>query len=697
MPGTGKGIPAPPPMPGMGGGLPRPPPLPGMGGPPRPPPMPGAPRAAGGLPAPPPMPPGGLLRGPPGLAAGLLGRGPPPLLGPQSPAGLGSKPKKPNVKSDVALRNLFWNKLQDSRVEGTIWEALDKEMGGTVVTPGNDQKLLSDEMRNVLESCFCKSALKSSEGENAARMKAEEEIKKRANAQINLLDPKVLQNVGISLAKLRMSHAEIKSCVVSLDEKRLDLETVKGLKARAPSAEDITTLKEFDGDKEKLGKVEKFFLQCMSIPRYVQRLDCWVFKLSYASESRALHSTLDTISVACKQVDSNASLLKLMKIILAVGNFLNAGTPRGGAYGFKIDVLKKFSELKDISNRRHLMHYLAEFCQKNDPQLLSLSDGFTDIEEATKIPLLMWAADFASTKKGVALLQAQIELAKKSPAQPGDRFVEVMEPFLVHAMEEQSNLIKKFEETEKRAHRLVESFGENPKKLGVDDFFKELLEFLRRFDRAQAENQARILKEKKLREKKERAELKKEASMQKRKGLERKADNLVDNVFEMMKEREAKDVLEDIEEHDRRTYDARRSTGGDSPAQLHHRRKSRIKDMVMDDEAALEEEIRRVEKFAANVTNMKWPKEKRTMLDRFIAPSSKSSPGGGKKHDEGGGGECSSPNTDMTGISSPPEALSPPPNNYLQGGNASISNFLAGKKQKRKDKAAASASTAKNS
>ncbi len=521
-------------------------------------------------------------------------------------------------------------------------------------------------------------------------------MKKRANAQINLLDPKVLQNVGIALAKLRMSHAEIKSCVVSLDEKRLDLETVRGLRAQAPSAEDISTLKEFDGDKEKLGKVEKFFLQCMSIPRYVQRLDCWVFKLSYASESRALNSTLDTINAACKQVESSDSLLKLMKIILAVGNFLNAGTPRGGAYGFKIDVLKKFSELKDITNKRHLMHYLTEFCQKYDPQLLSTSDRFTDIEEATKIPLSMWVTDFANTKKGVALLQGQIELAKKSPTQTGDRFVEAMEPFLFHAMEGQSNLTKKFEETEKRAHRLVESFGESPKKMGVDDFFKELLEFLRRFDRAQEENQTRILKENKLREKKERANLKKLSNMQKRKGLERKADNLVDNVFGMMKEREAKDILEDIEEHDRRAYDARHSMGGDSPTELHRRTKSRVKDMVMDDEAALEEEIRRVEKFAANVTNMKRPKEKRKMLDRLIAPTAKSI--SGKKRGEGGG-ECNSPSTDVTGISSPEAPPSPLSKKDLQGGgNASISNFLAGKKQKRKDKAAAaSAATAKNS
>ena len=33
------------------------------------------------------------------------------------------------------------------------------------------------------------------------------------------------------------------------------------------------------------------------------------------------------------------------------GNFLNGGTPRGGAYGFKVDVLKKFSELKVMTLR----------------------------------------------------------------------------------------------------------------------------------------------------------------------------------------------------------------------------------------------------------------------------------------------------------------------------------------------------------
>jgi hypothetical protein len=47
----------------------------------------------------------------------------------------------------------------------------------------------------------------------------------------------------------------------------------------------------------------------------------------------------------------------------------------------QVDVLKKFAELKDISNKKHLMHYLAEFCTKTDPSLCAISDEFADFEE----------------------------------------------------------------------------------------------------------------------------------------------------------------------------------------------------------------------------------------------------------------------------------------------------------------------------
>lgn len=55
---------------------------------------------------------------------------------------------------------------------------------------------------------FCKAQPKTGV-EEEARIKAELERKKRANAQITLMDPKTSQNVGIALAKIRLSNEKV--------------------------------------------------------------------------------------------------------------------------------------------------------------------------------------------------------------------------------------------------------------------------------------------------------------------------------------------------------------------------------------------------------------------------------------------------------------------------------------------------------
>ncbi|CAN0453432.1 unnamed protein product, partial [Hapterophycus canaliculatus] len=67
------------------------------------------------------------------------------------------------------------------------------------------------------------------------------------------MDPKTSQNVGIALAKIRLSNEKIVQAVITMDEEVLDMEVMRSLRQQAPSGEDITALKEFDGDHSKLG------------------------------------------------------------------------------------------------------------------------------------------------------------------------------------------------------------------------------------------------------------------------------------------------------------------------------------------------------------------------------------------------------------------------------------------------------------
>ncbi|CAM9222372.1 unnamed protein product [Phaeothamnion confervicola] len=426
-----------------------------------------------------------------------------------------------------------------------------------------------------------------------------------------------------------MNKKEIKSAVLEMNEASLDLEKVRALRTQAPTPEDIGTLKEYKdagSDISKLGKVEQFFLETMSIPRYSQRLECWIFKMSFEKDVMESEATLDVINNAGQQLKDSGRLHRLLKLSLGIGNFLNGGTPRGGAYGFKIDVLKKFSELKDVSNKKHLMHYLAEFCAKHDADLLTVSEDFPDIEEATKIPLSQWNSDFQVIVKGCKLVGDQLELAKKDKLDPKDRFIATMEPFLEKASKTQQRIQNRFEQTEKMSEETLQRFAEDVKKVGIDDFFKEVAEFLRRFDKAFQENQARDEKEQKAREKKARAELKKHQMSEKRKAADKSAENLVDSVFGKMKQQDAKEVLEDMKQRDRRATQGRHQPlnvddGGNTNAadamrlmspSDHVRTKTRaVKELAVDDEAALEEEKRRIQKFAkdVNADNSKSPKK----------------------------------------------------------------------------------------
>jgi diaphanous 1 len=47
-----------------------------------------------------------------------------------------------------------------------------------------------------------------------------------------------------------------------------------------------------------------------------------------------------------------------MEYALGVGNYLNGQSARGGAYGFKLDMIEKLSEVKTTDNKKNLLMYI---------------------------------------------------------------------------------------------------------------------------------------------------------------------------------------------------------------------------------------------------------------------------------------------------------------------------------------------------
>ena len=74
---------------------------------------------------------------------------------------------------------------------------------------------------------------------------------------------------------------------------------------------------------------------------------------------------METLKTACEEISHSESFSKVMELILELGNFLNAKTPRGDAFGFTLQSLLKIQDTKSSDLTINLMHYLASVIQTN--------------------------------------------------------------------------------------------------------------------------------------------------------------------------------------------------------------------------------------------------------------------------------------------------------------------------------------------
>jgi hypothetical protein len=66
---------------------------------------------------------------------------------------------------------------------------------------------------------------------------------------------------------------------------------------------------------------------------------------------------------------SSSTLVRILEMVLAVGNHLNGGSCRGSASGFKLDTLLKLMDVKGKNKRTTLLHFVVAELLKSDDQV----------------------------------------------------------------------------------------------------------------------------------------------------------------------------------------------------------------------------------------------------------------------------------------------------------------------------------------
>lgn len=177
---------------------------------------------------------------------------------------------------------------------------------------------------------------------------------------------------------------------------------------------------------------------------------------------------------------------------------MNAGAPKGGAWGFNLATLSRLKSSKTVDNKSTLLSYLVKFIHnKWDNQPDSPANFVTEFamcEEASKIESQFLKGEF--NKIGSTLDRLLAELNGYKAVGPLDKFRPIMTGFHEAARLLYSGCQSMLEETEKTFAGLLTYLGETSA-MQWEEFFAIWAEFIRDFA---AENK-RLIASKELLEK----------------------------------------------------------------------------------------------------------------------------------------------------------------------------------------------------
>ncbi|KAI8336356.1 hypothetical protein BC941DRAFT_428994 [Chlamydoabsidia padenii] len=511
---TNDGIPPPPPppLPTTDSSIPPPPPPPPLppmmnGGPPPPPPPPPLPTLNGGVPPPPPLVPG--QPGPP----------PPPLpptsangIQPFSPSANANR-KSSTFQAKQKLKFVEWEKLNLINIGHTVWSHLDKPApsssrqspsssspSSTETTsapcienttlnshqsppppppplPNNTTAATSKSFENSLEYQLAKAGVFEDIEKTFAQKPAAQIKAPRKKEQVYIIDSKKAYTLNIFMTSLgkRLPLDQLQSKVLEMDDSLNDEEILKALAKFAPTKDEIKKLTPYlDAPSEQvqvLSSPDQFCLQMMAIPRLTERLDCMVFRSSFADKHQRLYQQMDSIRKASVSLHDAISFKELLQLILLLGNFLNGNTYRGGAFGVRIGSINKLVDTKGTSNSTNLLHFLTETVEKN---FASIGEFVTELEPckvACKVSLAEMNMEFQDLSTGLTTLEKELEVNDDMDDEQQNTFLSVMSTFHDEAKKLYTELEDLRNTMQSGYDSLVRYYGEDPGKMAPDEFF----------------------------------------------------------------------------------------------------------------------------------------------------------------------------------------------------------------------------------
>jgi dishevelled associated activator of morphogenesis len=405
----------------------------------------------------------------------VVGGGAPPValsFKKASPAIPSSSPKDENKKSSTEMipspeaqskeplplgRKLHWKPLRN--VESTIWATLEHEPVSSSLTKMTDF--------SGLKSVFDDTESVSQRKNSLAKIGGP--AGNPANHVVTLLEGKRAQNIGVVVARVPIELLTTR--LTSLDTDSLSIENLERIKMILPTEEETMIFTQFKGEIGSLRDIEQKVIGLFKLPRLSQRIKFCLVSLQLPATMSEVVSEIELLRKCASQVRQSKKLKKVLHVVLMLGNYLNRGETRG----FSIESLSKLAEFKSSSDPGiTTMHFLAARLLATDSSLTELIEEMPTLREVNRVTP-------ESISQGVLVARNDAESIRNELKVHANHYssesIDRMKKFLTFVEPRIQNLVADWSACEKDLVELRKYFGEDPKKISVEDFYGYLRNF----------------------------------------------------------------------------------------------------------------------------------------------------------------------------------------------------------------------------
>jgi hypothetical protein len=376
-------------------------------------------------------------------------------------------------RTSVAMQKIHWKPVSQERVGNSLWaSATDSESA------------IDDSEVRELENLF------GARKPNPVRKKGGSiSSQKPKKEKVCLIDAKRSYNITISLAQFKAfkKFEDLCEAVICLDSSRLNGEQLQNMMALTPTQDEMRKMQGYNGTSDGLGRAESFFLSISKTPRFIPKLNTFIFVQQFPDNAKELLRTLVKLRSACKDIVSNQTLAGILKRLLAIGNLVNEGAGKPKAAGITMDSLLKTANKTGTDGKTRVIDVVVANFMKQDEEGASIAfwTELKSVNEAARINMHDCKNSLRDIQNGIKKVKVSVDSeenleasTEKSEASSA-LFLERSKNFLTISTKISNDVETKVEEAERSFETLCMFFAEDPKSCKATEIFEVILNFSR--------------------------------------------------------------------------------------------------------------------------------------------------------------------------------------------------------------------------